>query len=414
MKDSEAMRSARFAALACALVIVVSAVSACSSRDVAIIGIPNRASQSPQLSAHGSVVVAAWVALDPNSSGGADAFIAMSHNGGSGFGAPVRVNDVAGEVRASEQQVPRVAMHENTIAVVWTSRRGNATEIRLAVSTDHGASFGASRRISPEGAPGTRGWASLTIDDDDRVRIAWLDTRVAAAEKLRAVETPHAAGHTMSGGTQQDLYVALVEPDGTQAERLASTNVCFCCKTAIAQTSAHTFIAFRDIYGDNMRDISVVHVGNAEITRSRVSEDGWQIAGCPEDGPALVASTRGLDIVWPTAVSADALQRGVFTSSASLTGPFSPRTRLDSGHGTAIHPALATNRFGDLAATWEVIGEGSHRIERRIRRGQQWGPIEVVATGESVSSPAIVGAGGRFVTAWTERFNGVTTVRVRY
>ena len=37
-----------------------------------------------------------------------------------------------------------------------------------------------------------------------------------------------------------------------------------------------------------------------------------------------------------------------------------------------------------------------------------------VAAGEAVSSPSVVEAQGRFVTAWTDKSGGAPTARVRY
>ena len=206
----------------------------------------------------------------------------------------------------SEQQVPRVSLRGRQVAVVWTSRHDGTTEIRVAQSVDQGATFSPSRRISADGARGTRGWASVVVGEDDRIHVAWLDTRVAATQAASSTTpTASASGahvmgagtHVMSSGTRQDLYEAVIDTDGTMTEHLVATNVCFCCKTSITQGANSTWIAYRDIYGDNYRDMSVARIRRDDVERTRVSDDGWQINGCPEDGPALAVGAHSLDIV---------------------------------------------------------------------------------------------------------------------
>ena len=126
--------------------------------------------------------------------------------------------------RSSEQQVPRVSLRGRQVAVVWTSRHDGTTEIRVAQSVDQGATFSPSRRISADGARGTRGWASVVVGEDDRIHVAWLDTRVAATQAASSTTpTASASGahvmgagtHVMSSGTRQDLYEAVIDTDGT-------------------------------------------------------------------------------------------------------------------------------------------------------------------------------------------------------
>lgn len=370
----------------------------------------------------------AWTAV--NADGTADAYVSVSHMGTT-FGPHVRVNDVAGEVRPSEQQAPRVAIRGDVVAVVWTARRQGATEIRLATSTDHGQTFGASQLISPVGAPGTRGWASLIVDEQHRVHVVWLDTRVAAAAAAAtspaaraggataavAAGTNAAAGvthaHAGMSSTRQDVYAATVSPDGAISEQRVATDVCFCCKTAIVSSGPSRFAAWRDIYPEG-RDISFVKLGStSEASRVRVSHDDWKIDACPEDGPAMTSTTLGaIQIVWPTLVSG-ADTKGVFFAETSDGEHFSPRVRLDAGPASASHPALAASVAGVLAAVWETSTGAGHRIEMRARHSGSWNATVALTDDGSVASPSIAALGSDFVVAWSRKDGAASRIEVQ-
>jgi hypothetical protein len=64
-----------------------------------------------------------WAASLP--AGTTDIYAAVSRDGGSTFGAAVRVNAMAGDAHVNGEQPPRIAIHSRTnalpdIVVVWT------------------------------------------------------------------------------------------------------------------------------------------------------------------------------------------------------------------------------------------------------------------------------------------------------
>ena len=67
--------------------------------------------------------------------------------------------------------------------------------------------------------------------------------------------------------------------------------VCYCCKVAMATAADGAIIAaWRHVYAGNIRDIAFTisrDGGRTFAAPQRLSEDRWQLAGCPDDGPAL-------------------------------------------------------------------------------------------------------------------------------
>lgn len=456
------MRTRFFASLGAAA-LAANATVACgrpvsqlplSRTDRVTMAVADRLNQTPTLAADGDRVALAWAAALPDAT--ADVYVAMSEDGGRTFGPPTRANELPGDVRAAEQQAPRIALRGNHLAVLWTAKRGGLTALRLAESHDGGRSFAPSRPIAPEGAPGTRGWGSVTIDAADLTQVVWLDTRVAAEAKAAADHTvsagtsshgaaDHAAmGHgsasvaTPRGGgpspaaapmnhgggmampaTRQDVYAATIAADGGVSTRLLAAGVCFCCKTALAGSGETLSAAWRDIYGDNWRDISFARIGrlatasSGEVERVRVAQDGWQLAGCPEDGPAMAVDADGAaHLVWPTLVHDNPSVKGVFYSSTTDGQHFPARLRLDTGDRSASHPAVALTKAGDVVAVWEETALTTHHVMLRRLAGGRWTTPVSLNGEERGESPVVAPTRSGVVIAWGAKAGDRRVIRV--
>jgi hypothetical protein len=272
------------------------------------LAISGRSNSAPFAAALGQTVAVVWTAsLD----GQSDIYMSISTDGGARFGAPVRVNDVDGDARASGEQAAQVAIAPGgMVHVVWPSRREGFTEIRYARSTDGGQTFSKATTIAGERQPGARGWQSMALGYDGGVHALWLDGRNAAPTGGRkGAHAGHSAGgqgrhsghgSVADGAPRQDVFhVSLGKPSNeavAPSERLVAENVCFCCKTAIATSGDRVYAAWRHIYPGNIRDIAVARSVDNGATFGepvRLSVDDWKIAGCPDDGPSMVSDGHG-------------------------------------------------------------------------------------------------------------------------
>jgi hypothetical protein len=187
--------------------------------------------------------------------------------------------------------------------------------------------------------------------------------------------------------------------------------VCYCCKTALATgANGEVYVAWRHVYAGNLRDIAFarsVDGGRNFTPPTRVSEDGWILEGCPDDGPAIAVTARDrVHVVWPTLIS-DGEGResiGLFyaaTKVASLA--FSRRTQLPT-EGLAHHPQVATGADGTLFVAWDEAVAGARRaVVARARPGSDVPDFvrTVVSDGRPAVYPAIAVAGSTAVVAWT-------------
>ena len=231
--------------------------------------------------------------------------------------------------------------------------------IRYAGSKDGGRTFSPAVTVAGAALTGARGWHALALGYDGGVHVVWLDGRNAAPMNARA----RAVGNGRSrravetaGGPRQDIFHASWKGDGARSEHPVAAIVCFCCKTAIATAGEHVYAAWRHIYPGSLRDIAVARSTDNGATFGdpiRVSEDGWKIDACPDDGPAMVADGHGgIHIAWPTLVPGDTPRKGIFYSA--LAGDaFAPRLRLDSGEADPAHPQIAADDHTNTAVVWD-------------------------------------------------------------
>jgi hypothetical protein len=110
----------------------------------------------------------------------------------------------------------------------------------------------------------------------------------------------NAAADSSARATQ--LAVAPIGADGhLQSESTLDPRICDCCHTSAARTPGGAVVAYRDRHEGEIRDISVLrHADGAWRAPVTVHADGWRIAGCPVNGPAIAARGGLVAVAWYT------------------------------------------------------------------------------------------------------------------
>jgi hypothetical protein len=381
------------------------------------VGVAGATNAHVSIAADGPRVVVTWGATRAGSP--TDVFAAFSRDGGATFGAPVRVNDVPGDARVSGEQAPRVALADG-VQVVWGTRQAKASLLRRATGRPGDTAFAPATTMHRDALAGARGWASLAAGMRGAVHVAWLDGRGDGAPPPSATDGRARPRPAM----RQDLYQAVWRADGTHDETRIATDVCFCCKTAVAAgPDASVYVAWRHIYRPNLRDIAVARStdgGRSFAGPVRVSEDKWAIDGCPDDGPSIAVDARGVvHVVWPTLVS-ESEGKGVFYSSSTDGGrTFAPRARVDDGSGGAAHPQIAV--AGErLFVTWDQSrGDAPRDVLLRVIAGEPgartWSArmAPPATLGQGGTYPSVAGTADGAVVAWTAETATGSDIRVQ-
>jgi hypothetical protein len=404
MLDHARLRPTHAAVAVLSLALFVAAVD---DRTPFALGVPGRPNATPWVAAAGALVAVAWGATVD---GRADVFVATSKNGGESFGPPVRVNSVLGEARLGGEFPPRVAVTPGgsgtrpEIAVLWVAR-GAGTEVKTSRSRDGGLSFDPPTTLQSAGALGDRGWPALALDPSGVAHAIWLDHRgLAARQAVQPDRTDHRSGAAHESPAQGSALYYASAGRLVGMEHAIADSVCYCCKTALAAGPDGTlFAAWRHVYPGNVRDIamSVRRPSGAFSVPSRVSKDGWQINGCPDDGPSVAVDSVGTGhVVWPTVVAGKTPEAALFYASTRDGEHFTPRQRIPTLGGTRpSHPQVITTPTGRLVVAWDEDVAGVRVAAVRTMKPGAGGRLEF---GESVRV-TLDGAADHPVIAATDR-----------
>ncbi len=276
---------------------------------------------------------------------------------------------------------------------------GGRDAIRASRSIDGGRTFPPAITLHDPALEGTRGWQSVAAEADGTAHIVWLDGRNANGPTTEPRRSP-----------RQDVFHAAWGTDASVTETSLAADVCFCCKTATAIDEGGTvYAAWRHIYPGNIRDMALSRSDGPSFQPPvRVSEDAWELEGCPDDGPALVVDeARRLHAVWPTLVPGVRPEIGIFYAGAPEGRRFGPRRRVATlGGSDPSHPRIALAGADRVAIVWDEITDGIRRVVMSLATRTEsdeirLGSPQVLSDAENGSYPVVGSIDGGVVVAWT-------------
>ena len=421
-----------------ALAVSAAALVLVSTRTETVteVGVAGRANANASIATNGSFVSVAWAARTED--GVTDIYATTSRDGGRSFGAPVRVNQHAGDASASGEQPPRIALiarptGDPSVAVTWTAKASAGTRLMSAGSTNGGRSFGPAQSVPGSDAGGNRGWESVAVTGRGDVVAVWLDHREAAARPAggAAMSAPHQHGATgqarsVDGVARAQLsQIFFAQLNDPASARAIAPGVCYCCKTSVATGfDGSIVVAWRHVYRGNVRDIALTRSSDGGRTFAppvRVSEDNWVLDGCPENGPAVaMGEANSIHVVWPTLVPTSRPggepTMALFYASSSDGHRFTPRQRIPT-EGFPGHPQIAIGSNGELVVAWDEQAEGRRRVA--VARGSfdaNHTPRfirQVIEDREYAVYPVVSSLQQGAIVAWTGGSTGETMLRVK-
>ena len=422
MKPIAALATVCVSAVAFALpVLRISEVTAAPLRQATgsqqvELAVADSVNATPSIVSEGNVVAVAWGATSRDSL--TDVMVAVSTDGGGTFGPPVRVNADPGGAKLTGEAPPRVVFgRTRDLTVLWTAREGSGTSIKLARSADGGRTFAAAVPLVT-GAPGSRGWPALAVDQAGNAHAIWLDHRGMASPSGQphehAAEAPGARPKDSSIAAQKSgLYYASSRSGASTAAqgRELAKGVCYCCKTAFALRRNRLYAAWRHVYPGDLRDIAFstsFDGGRTFAPPVRVSRDGWEIDGCPDDGPAIAIDRAGaIRMVWPTVIPGTSPEGAIFYASSPDGRTFTKRLRVPTlGSLKPSHPNLALDARGRIVVSWDELVNGRRIVAARLGTVSAagdvtFGPHEILNERGHGVYPAITTAGDATIVAWT-------------
>lgn len=342
---------------------------------------------APNLHAAGDGVLATW--LEPLGEG--KHRLRFSKWSGGAWSTPGTIVENARLV-ASWADVPSVARGgDQALVAHWAEASGDspyAYDAVVARSTDDGATWKVLGTLHEDRAPAEHGFVSL-VPDAKGVRAIWLDGRDAGSD-----------------GGATALRTALVG-DSIQGEAVVDSMVCDCCGTSAVATASGALVVYRDRTEGEIRDIGSARLVDGAWKQAGVRADGWQIAGCPVNGPAVATNGRMVAVAWYTYANSSHRVQVAFSedTGASFAEPIDvdlPRgARAPAGRVAIVLENETTAVVSWLASNREDAAILARRVGRDGRLGDEL-RIGGTTAGRDAGFPRLARHDDGMVAIWTE------------
>jgi hypothetical protein len=356
-------------------------------------------SLAPQLTVTGDSAIVSWIETQ-----GQTSLLKFAQRIASGWSEP-RTAASGTDWFVNWADVPSVLrLDDGTLAAHWlqnTDVASEAYDLRIAFSKDAGTTW--TSPVSPhhDGTRTEHGFASLFQAPGAGLGLVWLDGRTLESDGGK-------------GNDSMSLRAAVFDRTGAQlSESLVDERVCDCCPTSVAITSDGPIVAFRDRSAAEVRDIAVARtVGARWSPPTAVHDDGWQIAACPVNGPAVTAKGRIAAVAWMTGKDDKGRAFAAFSKDGGAT--FGAPIRLDD---SASLGRVDIELLDDESAIASWVEFADQRAQLRIRwidSSGARGPAQTVAglgAERASGHPRLGRRGHELLIAWTETSDGRSAVR---
>ncbi len=240
--------------------------------------------------------------------------------------------------------------------------------------------------LHDDASPTEHGFVSYASLATGGIQAFWLDGRAM-----------------MDGGAMQ-LRTTRLDGGAPATSEVLDRQVCECCATDATSASSGPVVVYRDRSTSEVRDIAVMRATPEGWSESiLIHDDGWQINGCPVNGPAIAADGEQVVVAWFSAAENRPRVQVVFSSDAAVhfgeavvVDDEAPLGRVD----------VEIDAQGSALVSWLGSTESGAEVRwRRISVTGERGPLNVIAstTAErSAGVPRMVRSGDQLVFVWVE------------
>lgn len=236
-------------------------------------------------------------------------------------------------ISTSAESMGKVAFKaDGTVIAVYSKRFLNeknpyAGAIYYSSSVDDGKTWTASQFLHSDTTHNYgRSFFDITTLKDGEIAAVWLDGRYGKSIKGSAL-----------------FFNKTLKGKNFGVDSCLERGTCECCRTEILTDQVgNIHLAYRNITlptalaDKQVRDMGYkvsTDNGNTFTAVKTISNDNWEIDGCPHSGPSLAVTKDGINAVWFTAGGGS----GIYNASLNKNANFNKR-RLITAHGK--HPQL--------------------------------------------------------------------------
>lgn len=283
---------------------------------------------------------------------------------------------------ANSADAPSIAAGGSAMYAQWQERSGRGSAIRIARTSDDGATWSAPVQPHPD-MKSEFGFVSMLPTGERKMTFVWLDGR-----KLEGGE---------EGQGDMQLRAATLGPDDKiTGETLIDPRVCDCCQTSLARAGDGIIVAYRDRSPAEIRDIAVARLSGVS---NLVHADGYHIEGCPVNGPSIDALDNRSVVAWFTAAGGTNQVNVAF--SGAWAWAFESPITLARGNEVVGRVDARLLPDGSAIVTWVEMGARPAVMAAQVRRDGTIESSQPVTRSAPEGFPRIALSHDNVAVAWT-------------
>lgn len=290
------------------------------------------------------------------------------------------------------------AFDDGMLAVSWLKENADlsyAYDINLALSGDGGQTWGDVITPHTDRSARQHGFVTLLATGPDAITAIWLDARDYDSQ----IDDD-------SFGNAMQLRSTTIGRDGSLGRDVAlDIRTCQCCQTSAAVAgNGDVLVVYRDLSADDIRDTYIVRRrGEVWSDPVPVHADGWEISGCPINGPSIDAHGDNAVVAWFTAAENVPAVKIAFSQNGGQS--FGTAFRVDGGDGVGrVATVMLPN--AEALITWvEWRDEGEALMMCRATPDDGCVARQIITINTvpgSINFPQIAHSNGMIYLAWTQ------------
>ena len=188
---------------------------------------------------------------------------------------------------------PAHAINENLILSSYLKKSDSGTytyDVILSLQKLSGEKVKEDFLLNTDGVKAEHGFVSIIPNHNQGFFITWLDGRNTVDNDLDGHHKPMTI-----------RFAEITNKGDVIDESELDSATCDCCQTSIAVTNKGPVVVYRDRSDKEVRDIYIARkINGIWGVPTPIHNDGWEINGCPVNGPKVASNSNNLAISWFT------------------------------------------------------------------------------------------------------------------
>ena len=188
---------------------------------------------------------------------------------------------------------PAHAINENLILSSYLKKSDSGTytyDVILSLQKLSGEKVKEDFLLNTDCVKADHGFVSIIPNHNQGFFITWLDGRNTVDNDLDGYHKPMTI-----------RFAEITNKGDIIDESELDSATCDCCQTSIAVTNKGPVVVYRDRSDKEVRDIYIARkINGIWGVPTPIHNDGWEINGCPVNGPKVASNSNNLAISWFT------------------------------------------------------------------------------------------------------------------